>query len=70
MNFSGKDATEDFDEVGPGKSAIDMMQEYYVGDVHSCTFSTNENYNPPTWVDNKPGDTGFGTKILQILIHF
>jgi len=32
--FSGKDATESFEDVGHSTDARELMKDYYIGDLH------------------------------------
>lgn len=32
--LAAQDASQDFDDVGHSKSAIKMLEQYYVGDLH------------------------------------
>ncbi|KAI9182825.1 hypothetical protein LWI28_029208 [Acer negundo] len=67
INVTGKDATDDFDDVGHSKSAIDMLQKYYVGEIDKSTIPTTKKYKPPPRETLKPSDSEFVVKILQFL---
>ncbi|KAK1559300.1 hypothetical protein Q3G72_012981 [Acer saccharum] len=68
INVTGKDATDDFDDVGHSKSALDMLQKYYVGEINKSTIPTTKKYKPPPRETIKPSDSGFVVTILQFLI--
>ncbi|KAK3194556.1 hypothetical protein Dsin_025866 [Dipteronia sinensis] len=68
INVTGKDATEDFDDVGHSISAIDMLQKYYVGEIDKSTIPIKKKYKPTPRETLKPNDSGFVVKILQFLI--
>ncbi|TXG63076.1 hypothetical protein EZV62_010070 [Acer yangbiense] len=59
INVTGKDATNDFDDVGHSKSALDMLQKYYVGEINKSTIPTTKKYKPPPRETIKPSDSGF-----------
>jgi cytochrome b involved in lipid metabolism len=58
---TGKDATDDFEDVGHSTSARSMMQDYYVGDVDPASFPSK-----PTYAPDKSSE--FLIKILQFLV--
>lgn len=68
--FVGRDATEDFDDIGHSRSAIDMMHQYYVGVVDSSTVSTNkiDSVTPASFATKPENGPGSGAKLLQVLV--
>ncbi|MBA0801171.1 hypothetical protein Gohar_011550 [Gossypium harknessii] len=44
---TGKDATDDFEDVGHSDSARDMLDQYYVGEIDISTIPTKTTYKPP-----------------------
>lgn len=68
-NFAGKDATNDFEDVGHSDSAREMMEKYYIGEIDQSTVPAKRNYTPPQQVPYNPDKTpDFIIKILQILV--
>lgn len=66
---AGKDATDDFEDVGHSSSARAMLDEYYVGDIDSSTIPTSVKYTPPKQpYYNQDKTTEFIIKILQFLV--
>jgi cytochrome b involved in lipid metabolism len=67
--FAGKDATNDFEDVGHSSSARAMMDEFYVGDIDSSTIPTKVKYTPPKQPHYNPDKTPqFIIKVLQFLV--
>lgn len=68
-SFAGKDATDDFEDVGHSTSARAMLDEFYVGDVDSSTISTKTASAPPKQIQlNQDSNSGFVIKLLQFLV--
>jgi cytochrome b involved in lipid metabolism len=66
---AGKDATDDFEDVGHSGAARSMMDEYYVGDVDLASLPSKPTYTPAkqaTYKSDKSSD--FLIKILQFLV--
>ncbi len=66
---AGKDATDDFEDVGHSGAARSMMNEYYVGDVDPASLPSKPTYIPAkqaTYNSDKSPD--FLIKILQFLV--
>ncbi|XP_077245627.1 cytochrome b5-like [Tasmannia lanceolata] len=66
---TGKDATNDFEDIGHSTSAREMMADYYIGEIDASTIPAKRNYIPPQTVSHKsdkPND--FVIKILQFLV--
>ncbi|KAM7496215.1 hypothetical protein LguiA_020629 [Lonicera macranthoides] len=68
LTATGKDATDDFEDVGHSTSARSMMDEFYVGDIDSETIPTQEKYTPPKPVQSNQGSSDFIIKLLQFLV--
>lgn len=34
LNIAGRDATEDFDDIGHSSDAVTMAEDYFIGDLH------------------------------------
>lgn len=67
--FAGKDATDDFEDVGHSSSARAMMEEFYVGDIDSPTIPTKVKYTPPKQPHyNQDKTPEFIIKLLQFLV--
>ncbi|XP_057963544.1 cytochrome b5-like [Malania oleifera] len=69
LSATGKDATDDFEDVGHSTSARSMMDEYYVGDIDTSTVPTKNQYVPPKQpVYNQDKTSEFIIKLLQFLV--
>lgn len=65
----GKDATDDFEDVGHSDSARDMMKEYYVGEIDTSTIPKKTAYTPPKQPHyNQDKTSEFIIKLLQFLV--
>ncbi|KAG7995499.1 hypothetical protein I3843_01G113000 [Carya illinoinensis] len=47
LSTTGKDATDDFKDVGHNDSAKKMMNEYYVGEIDASTIPKKTTHKPP-----------------------
>ncbi|XWS46280.1 hypothetical protein CRYUN_Cryun14cG0051700 [Craigia yunnanensis] len=66
---SGKDATDDFEDVGHSDDAKEMMEKYYIGEVDSATVPVRKKFKAQTSaVTHKQDESGFLIKILQFLV--
>ncbi|XP_042457827.1 cytochrome b5-like, partial [Zingiber officinale] len=66
---TGKDATNDFDDIGHSNSARDMMAKYYIGQIDSSTVPAKRVYVPLQQAPNIPDKSSeFLIKILQFLV--
>ncbi|KAK4366192.1 hypothetical protein RND71_014072 [Anisodus tanguticus] len=66
---AGKDANDDFEDVGRSSSARAMLDEYYVGDIDSATIPTKTKYTPPNQPHyNQDKTSEFVIKLLQFLV--
>ncbi|XP_077227064.1 cytochrome b5-like [Tasmannia lanceolata] len=69
LSATGKDATNDFEDVGHSPSARAMMDEYYVGKVDVSTIPAKTQYTPPNQPHyNQDKTSEFIIKLLQFLI--
>ncbi|CAI9776618.1 unnamed protein product [Fraxinus pennsylvanica] len=69
LSATGKDATDDFEDVGHSSSARDQMEELYVGDIDSSTIPTKSKYTPPKQPHyNQDKTSEFIIKLLQFLV--
>lgn len=67
--LSGKDATDDFEDVGHSDSAREMMKEYYVGEIDASTIPTKTTFKPPNQPHYDQDKTSeFIVKLLQFLV--
>ncbi|OIT31983.1 PREDICTED: cytochrome b5-like [Nicotiana attenuata] len=69
LTATGKDATDDFEDVGHSDDAREMMKKYYVGEIDSSTLPVKHKYTPPA-TPPPTGNQGSGnlSKILQFLL--
>ncbi|XP_074577185.1 cytochrome b5-like [Curcuma longa] len=66
---TGKDATNDFEDIGHSTSARDTMAKYYIGEIDSSTVPAKYAYEPLQQVSNSPDNSSeFIIKILQFLV--
>ncbi|WOL12799.1 hypothetical protein Cni_G21567 [Canna indica] len=69
LSSTGKDATDDFEDVGHSTTARAMMDEYYVGDIDSATIPQKVKYTPPKQPHyNQDKTSEFIIRILQFLV--
>ncbi|KAL5998536.1 hypothetical protein ACLOJK_009479 [Asimina triloba] len=69
LSATGKDASDDFEDVGHSTSARAMMDEYYVGQIDPSTIPTKTKYTPPKQPHYNQDKTGeFIIKLLQFLV--
>ena len=68
-NYAGKDATDDFEDVGHSDDAKEMMEKYYIGEVDSTTVPVPKKFKAQTSaVTHKQDESSFLIKILQFLV--
>ncbi|KAF6136218.1 hypothetical protein GIB67_001627 [Kingdonia uniflora] len=66
---TGKDATNDFEDVGHSDSAREMMEKYYIGEIDASTIPSKRTYIPPQQPQyNHDRTSEFVVKILQFLV--
>lgn len=70
FHFSGKDATNDFEDVGHSDDARGMMGKYVIGEVDVTTVPTKRLYVAPGLggTSSKDDKSEFLIKILQLLV--
>ncbi|XP_050208259.1 cytochrome b5-like [Mercurialis annua] len=69
LSATGKDATDDFEDVGHSSSARAMMDEYYVGEIDSSTIPSKKAYTPPKQPHyNQDKTAQFIIKLLQFVV--
>ncbi|XP_010552054.1 PREDICTED: cytochrome b5-like [Tarenaya hassleriana] len=69
LSATGKDATDDFEDVGHSTTAKAMLDEYYVGDIDSASIPSKTSYTPPKQPQYDQDKTSeFIIKILQFLV--
>lgn len=67
--IAGKDATNDFEDVGHSDSAREMMDKYYIGEIDVSTVPAKRTYIPPQQPNyNQDKTAEFIVKILQFLV--
>lgn len=67
--LAGKDATNDFEDIGHSTSAVAMMDEFYVGDIDTSTIPSKVKYTPPKQPHyNQDKTPEFIIRILQFLV--
>ncbi|KAL3517800.1 hypothetical protein ACH5RR_020389 [Cinchona calisaya] len=69
LSATGKDATDDFEDVGHSSSARAMMDELYVGEIDTSTIPSKTKYTPPKQPHyNQDKTSEFIIKLLQFLV--
>ncbi|OAY55416.1 cytochrome b5 [Manihot esculenta] len=69
LSATGKDATDDFEDVGHSTSAREMMDQYYVGEIDPSTIPKKTAYKPPNQPHyNQDKTSEFIIKLLQFLV--
>lgn len=69
LSATGKDATNDFEDVGHSSSARAMMDEYYVGDIDLASIPSKPKYTPAKQAPYNPDKSSdFIIKIMQFLV--
>lgn len=69
LSSTGKDATDDFEDVGHSSSARAMMDDFYVGEIDASTIPARTKYTPPKQPQYNPDKTPeFVIKLLQFLV--
>ncbi|XP_078439957.1 cytochrome b5 [Wolffia australiana] len=66
---TGKDATNDFEDVGHSDAARDEMQKFFIGHIDSSTVPANTAYVPPQQAPyNHDKTADFVIRILQFVV--
>ncbi|KAH0896855.1 LOW QUALITY PROTEIN: hypothetical protein HID58_046423 [Brassica napus] len=69
LSSTGKDATNDFEDVGHSDTARDMMEKYYIGEIDSSSVPKTRTYVAPAQpAYNQDKTPEFIIKILQFLV--
>lgn len=69
LSATGKDATNDFEDVGHSSTARAMMDEMYVGEIDTTTIPAKKQYTPPKQPHYEQDKTPeFIIKVLQFLV--
>ncbi|CAM8942057.1 unnamed protein product [Rhodiola kirilowii] len=69
ISATGKDATDDFEDVGHSSSAKASMEELYVGEIDTATIPSTTAYTPPKQPHyNQDKTSEFVVKLLQFLV--
>ncbi|KAE8077641.1 hypothetical protein FH972_016188 [Carpinus fangiana] len=69
LSATGKDATNDFEDVGHSDSAREMMDKYCIGKIDASTVPARRHFLPPPqapYSHDKPPE--FLIKVLQFLV--
>ncbi|KAL7585840.1 cytochrome b5 [Lactuca sativa] len=67
---TGKDATNDFEDVGHSEEARDLMDKYYIGKIDKSTVPAKRQYVLSENQNYSSNKSGFIVKILQFLVPF
>lgn len=70
ISAAGKDATEEFEDIGHSDEAREMMKKYYIGKVDASSLPDNERHtlHPPSTQQPADQGSGFVIKLLQFLV--
>ncbi|KAG8654920.1 cytochrome b5 [Manihot esculenta] len=69
LSSTGKDATNDFEDVGHSDSARDMMAKYYIGEIDASTVPAIRTQIPLQKTSyNQDKGSEFFIKLLQFLV--
>ncbi|XP_030454715.1 cytochrome b5-like [Syzygium oleosum] len=69
LSSTGKDATDDFEDVGHSSSARAMMDDFYIGEIDTLTIPERTKYTPPKQPQyNQDKTPEFVIKLLQFLV--
>ncbi|RAL42244.1 unnamed protein product [Cuscuta campestris] len=69
LSATGKDATDDFEDIGHSSSARGMMEELCVGEIDKSTIPSKTSYKPPNQPHyNQDKTNEFVFKLLQFLV--
>lgn len=68
--YIGKDATDDFEDVGHSDDAREMLKKYFIGEIDSSTIPAERKHTLPSSTTPSAGVQGSGNswKILQFLL--
>ena len=69
FSSAGKDATNDFEDVGHSDAARDMMEKYYIGEIDPSSVPLKRTFIPAQQAAyNHDKTSEFVIKILQFLV--
>ncbi|KAH7430367.1 hypothetical protein KP509_09G095800 [Ceratopteris richardii] len=69
LSATGKDATDDFEDVGHSKTARDMLKDYYIGEMDLSTVPKTRTYKPPNQPKYEQDQSAqFYVRALQFLL--
>ncbi|XP_055817069.1 cytochrome b5-like [Solanum dulcamara] len=70
LTATGKDATDDFEDVGHSDDARELLKKFFIGEIDSSTLPAEPKYTPPPPTTSSAGNEGSGNllKILQFLL--
>ncbi|KAI5076215.1 hypothetical protein GOP47_0008280 [Adiantum capillus-veneris] len=69
LSATGKDATDDFEDVGHSETARGMLKDYYIGDIDASTIPKTTAYKAPKQPKyNQDKSAQFVGKILQLVL--
>ncbi|KAM0989656.1 hypothetical protein ACFX15_013056 [Malus domestica] len=66
VSATGKDATDDFEDVGHSDNARDMLKDFYVGEIDASTIPKSTTPKQPHYNQDKTSE--FIVKLLQFLV--
>lgn len=67
-DFAGKDATNDFEDIGHSDDARETMKKYYIGDIDTNTLPDKPAYTPPSTSSAPKQKSGGMMTLLQFLV--
>ncbi|CAI5472127.1 unnamed protein product [Closterium sp. Yama58-4] len=65
VSSTGKDATDDFEDIGHSKTARDMLAQYYVGEIDESTLPEKPSRN-----GSSAGGSQESTSTLKLFLQF
>uniref|UniRef100_A0A7N0U8Z0 Cytochrome b5 heme-binding domain-containing protein n=1 Tax=Kalanchoe fedtschenkoi TaxID=63787 RepID=A0A7N0U8Z0_KALFE len=70
LTSTGKDATEDFEDVGHSKAAREQLSKYRIGDIDESSLPMKKSYAAPPPKQSGQNSSGgdFVTRLLQFLV--
>ncbi|WOH06629.1 hypothetical protein DCAR_0626057 [Daucus carota subsp. sativus] len=69
LSSTGKDATDDFEDVGHSDNAREMMEKYYIGEIDAASVPQKRTFSAPKQSNYNPDKSSeFIIKILQFLV--
>ncbi|PIN10952.1 Cytochrome b5 [Handroanthus impetiginosus] len=69
LNATGKDATDEFDDIGHSHDAWAMLEKYYIGEANKSTIPTKTIPSThPLGVDTKGKKSKYMAYVIQFLV--